>query len=110
MLRQQHFMYQRKNLYIRNLYEVFQARQQQRIFTKSIHSLRPLFFAHPSPYFIQDSVGEGDCWAAPAVWCQKIVRGRRIISEGRVAWSGVWHSTVFYEGTEVLLYFEDKKY
>ena len=37
------------------------------------------------------------------------MRGRRIISEGRVAWSGVWHPTVLYEGTEKLLYFRDKK-
>ena len=64
-LRQQHFLYQRKNLYTRNLYEVFQARQQQRIFTKSIHPLSPLFFAHPSPYFIQDSVVEGRLLGSP---------------------------------------------
>ena len=43
MLRQQHFLYQRKNLYTRNLYEVFQVRQQQRIFMKSIHPLSPFF-------------------------------------------------------------------
>ena len=67
MLRQQHFLYQRKNLYTRNLYEVFQVRQQQKIFMKNIHSLSPLFFAYPSPYFIQDSVVEGRLLGSPAV-------------------------------------------
>ena len=32
-LRQQHFLHQRKNLYTKNLYEVFQARQTQMIIT-----------------------------------------------------------------------------
>ena len=67
MLKQQHFLYQRKNLYTRNLYEVFQARQKQRIFAKIIHPLSPLFFAYPSPYFIQDSVVEGRLLGSPAV-------------------------------------------
>ena len=66
-LRQQHFLHQRKNLYTRNLYEVFQARQKQRIFAKIIHPLSPLFFAYPSPYFIQDSVVEGRLLGSPAV-------------------------------------------
>ena len=41
MLRQQHFLHQRKNLYTKNLYEVFQARQNQRIFTKILRLLSP---------------------------------------------------------------------
>ena len=40
-LRQQHFLHQRKNLYTKNLYEVFQARQNQRIFTKILRLLSP---------------------------------------------------------------------
>ena len=48
MLRQQHFLHQRKNLYTKNLYEVFQARQNQRILTKIFRLLSPFLLPiHP---------------------------------------------------------------
>ena len=58
MLRQQHFLHQRKNLYTKNLYEVFQARQTQMIITGIPDG--SFSFTHPSPYFIRG--GRGAAW------------------------------------------------
>ena len=110
MLRQQHFLHQRKNLYIPILKRIFSSEPDSDANHDS--SWLGLFFYSPihSRTLYRIVWWRGDCWAAREVWCQKIVRGRRIISGRRVTWSEVWHSTVLYEGTEVLLYFEDKKY
>ena len=54
-LRQQHFLYQRKNLSVRNLDEVLQARQYQRMIIKSSGWS---FYIHPTaPDFIPSSGG-----------------------------------------------------
>ena len=57
MLRQQHFLHQRKNLYTKNLYEVFQARQTQRILTKILQLSSPFLFPiHPRT--LSEAAGE----------------------------------------------------
>ena len=71
MLRQQHFLHQRKNLYTKNLYEVFQARQTQMIITGIPDG--SFSFSYPSPYFIRGGGG--------AAWTENASRG--IINEGR---------------------------
>ena len=71
MLRQQHFLHQRKNLYTKNLYEVFQARQTQMIITGIPDG--SFSFTYPSPYFIRGGGG--------AAWTETASRG--IINEGR---------------------------
>ena len=71
MLRQQHFLYQRKNLYTKNLYEVFQARQTQMIITGIPDG--SFSFTYPSPYFIRGGGG--------AAWTETASRG--IINEGK---------------------------
>ena len=71
MLRQQHFLHQRKNLYTENLYEVFQARQTQMIITGIPDG--SFSFTYPSPYFIRGGGG--------AAWTETASRG--IINEGR---------------------------
>ena len=71
MLRQQHFLHQRKNLYTKNLYEVFQARQTQMIITGIPDG--SFSFTYPSPYFIRGGGG--------AAWTETASRG--IIKEGR---------------------------
>ena len=71
MLRQQHFLYQRKNLYTKNLYEVFQARQTQMIITGIPDG--SFSFTYPTPYFIRGGGG--------AAWTETAFRG--IINEGR---------------------------
>lgn len=70
-LRQQHFLHQRKNLYTKNLYEVFQARQTQMIITGIPDG--SFSFTYPSPYFIRGGGG--------AAWTETASRG--IINEGR---------------------------
>ena len=71
MLRQQHFLHQRKNLYTKNLYEVFQARQTQMIITGIPDG--SFSFTYPSPYFIRGGGG--------AAWTETASRG--IINERR---------------------------
>ena len=72
MLRQQHFLHQRKNLYTKNLYEVFQARQNQRILTKILRLLSP--FSLPiHPRTLSELVWRRSGWDGD----------RGIIKEGR---------------------------
>ena len=72
MLRQQHFLHQRKNLYTKNLYEVFQARQNQRILTKILQLLSP--FSLPiHPRTLSELVWRRSGWDGD----------RGIIKEGR---------------------------
>ena len=71
-LRQQHFLHQRKNLYTKNLYEVFQARQNQRILTKILRLLSP--FSLPiHPRTLSELVWRRSGWDGD----------RGIIKEGR---------------------------
>ena len=93
------------------IFTKFFRRDSSREFLQKASILWDLFFfAHPSPYFIQDSVVEGRLLGSPGGVMPENSAWTANYQWGRVAWSGVWHSTVFYEGTEVLLYFEDKKY
>ena len=91
MLRQQHFLHQRKNLYTKNLYEVFQARQTQMIITGIPDG--SFSFTHPSSYFMRGSGGAagrrsaGGASRLPAVVRPSlplpVAASRGIINEGR---------------------------
>ena len=86
MLRQQHFLHQRKNLYTKNLYEVFQARQTQMIITGIPDG--SFSFTHPSPYFMRGGGrATGALRASPRSSVQACPRpvaaSRGIINEGR---------------------------